>query len=72
MDHFTSEARRLPNVLDCFLMAGDCDFILRVVARDLEDYRRFQIRHLTQIEGVANVKTEIPMERIKINGPLPI
>lgn len=72
VDNFTSEAKRLPNVLDCFLMAGDCDFILRVVARDLDDYRQFQRQYLTQIKGVANVKTEIPMERVKVNGALPI
>lgn len=72
VDNFTREAARLPNVVDCFLMAGDCDFILRVVARDLDDYRQFQIKHLTRIEGVANVKTEIPMERVKENGILPV
>lgn len=72
VENFTKEAARLPNVVDCFLMAGDCDFILRVVARDLDDYRQFQIMHLTRIEGVANVKTEIPMEIVKENGNLPI
>ena len=72
VDNFTKEAARLPNVVDCFLMAGDCDFILRVVARDLDDYRQFQIKHLTRIAGVANVKTEIPMERVKENGILPV
>ncbi len=72
VENFTKEAARLENVLDCFLMAGDCDFILRVVARDLDDYRQFQIQHLTRIEGVANVKTEIPMEIVKENGNLPI
>jgi DNA-binding Lrp family transcriptional regulator len=72
VENFTKEAARLPNVLDCFLMAGDCDFILRVVAKDLDDYRQFQIQHLTRIEGVANVKTEIPMEIVKENGNLPI
>ena len=72
VDNFTKEAARLPNVVDCFLMAGDCDFILRVVARDLDDYRQFQIKHLTRIDGVANVKTEIPMERVKENGILPV
>lgn len=72
VDNFTAEVGRLPNVLDCFLMAGDCDFILRIVARDIDDYRQFQIRHLTRIDGVANVKTEIPMERVKVNAALPI
>lgn len=72
VDEFTETVRGLPNVLDCFLMAGDCDFILRVVARDLDDYRQFQIRSLSRIAGVANMKTEIPMERVKLNGALPI
>ncbi|CVI63302.1 Lrp/AsnC family transcriptional regulator (plasmid) [Agrobacterium leguminum] len=72
VDHFTEEVKRLPQIVECHLMAGDCDFILRVVASDLEDYRRFQINHLTRIKGVQSVKTEIPMQRIKLTSELPI
>jgi DNA-binding Lrp family transcriptional regulator len=53
-------------------MAGDCDFLLRVVATDLDDYRRFQINHLTRIKGVQSVKTEIPMQKVKLTTELPI
>ena len=72
VDHFTKEVRRLPQIVECHLMAGDCDFILRVVAADLDDYRNFQINHLTRIKGVQSVKTEIPMQRIKLTSELPI
>lgn len=64
--------RRLPNVLEAFVMAGDCDIILRVVVRDLVDYRRLQANDLTRIEGISNVKSDIPMETIKLTHELPI
>ncbi|MBO9539309.1 Lrp/AsnC family transcriptional regulator [bacterium] len=70
--HFTDEIKQLPQVVECHLMAGDCDFLLRVVAADLDDYRRFQIEHLTRIKGVQNVKTEIPMQKIKLTTELPL
>ncbi len=53
-------------------MAGDCDFLLRVVAADLDAYRRFQIEHLTRIKGVQSVKTDIPMQKIKLSTELPL
>jgi DNA-binding Lrp family transcriptional regulator len=72
VDYFTEQMQRLPNVVECHLMAGDCDFLLRVVATDLDDYRRFQINHLTRIKGVQSVKTEIPMQKVKLTTELPI
>ncbi len=72
VDHFTDEIKLLPEVVECHLMAGDCDFLLRIVATDLDDYRQFQIRHLTRIKGVQSVKTEIPMQKIKLTTALPV
>lgn len=72
VDHFTDEVKRLPQIVECHLMAGDCDFILRVVAADLDDYRKFQINHLTRIKGVQSVKTEIPMQKIKFTSEHPL
>ncbi len=71
-DHFVAEVIRLPNVVECHLMAGDCDFILRVVAADLDDYRRFQVEHLGRIKGVKSIKTEIPMQECKLSPELPL
>ncbi|MGP3970376.1 Lrp/AsnC family transcriptional regulator [Streptomyces sp. 6N223] len=72
VEHFTEEVERLPQIVECHLMAGDCDFLLRVVAADLDAYRRFQVDHLTRIEAVRSVKTEIPMQRIKLTSELPL
>ncbi|MDC7699441.1 Lrp/AsnC family transcriptional regulator [Vogesella indigofera] len=72
VDHFTDAIRQLPQVVECHLMAGDCDFLLRIVAADLDDYRQFQIEHLTRIKGVQNVKTEIPMQKIKLTSAIPV
>lgn len=72
VDHFTDEIQLLPEVVECHLMAGDCDFLLRIVAADLDDYRLFQIKHLTRIKGVQSVKTEIPMQKIKLTSALPV
>jgi DNA-binding Lrp family transcriptional regulator len=69
---FTEEVKRLPQVVECHLMAGDCDFLLRIVAADLDAYRQFQIDHLTRIKGVQSVKTEIPMQKIKLTSELPL
>jgi len=72
VDRFTDAVRELPQVLECHLMVGDCDFLLRVVASDLDAYRQFQIKHLSRIKGVQSLKTEIPMQKIKLTTELPI
>ncbi|MGX9943127.1 Lrp/AsnC family transcriptional regulator [Bradyrhizobium denitrificans] len=69
---FVRAISKLPQVVECHLMAGDCDFLLRVVACDLEGYRRFQIEHLGRIRGVRNMKTEIPMQKIKHSWEVPV
>ncbi len=72
VDRFTESVKKLPEVVECHLMAGDCDFLLRVVAADLDAYRRFQMEHLTRIPGVQSVKTDIPMQKIKLSTELPL
>lgn len=72
VEHFCREIAMLPDVVECHLMVGDCDFILRVVAADLDTYRQFQIKHLARIKGVKNIKTELPMQTIKQTTELPI
>jgi len=69
---FIEAVRDLPQVVECHLMAGDTDFLLRIVAPDLEGYRRFQIEHLGRIKGVQSIKTDIPMQEIKRSWQVPI
>ncbi len=72
IEHFVAEVAKLPQVLECYLMLGDCDALVRVVAADIDDYRRFQSEHLSRIRGVQNVKTEVPSQTIKQSSELPL
>ena len=53
-------------------MAGDCDLPLRVLAKDLDDYRCFQIGRLGRIGGVRDIKIDIPMQKGKQSAELPV
>ncbi|MBO3054461.1 Lrp/AsnC family transcriptional regulator [Burkholderia pseudomallei] len=70
--HFAEAVQHLPQVVECHLMAGDGDFLLRVVAADIDDYRQFQMQHLTRIRGVQSVKTEIPLQKVKLTSEVPV
>lgn len=70
--HFAAEVRKMPEVLECYIMLGDCDAMVRVVAADIAEYRRFQSESLSRIEGVKNVKTYLPSETLKLTSELPV
>ena len=69
---FTKVIKKTSRVMECHTLAGDCDFLLRVVAADLADYQDFLMKELSQIPGVRNVKTEIPLETIKKTTAYPV
>lgn len=71
VNRFADAVQQMPEVVECHLMAGDCDFLLRIVAADIDEYRRFQMEYLTRIPGVQSVKTDIPMQKIKLTSALP-
>lgn len=72
IDHFVQEVVKFPEVMECYLMLGDCDVIVRIVAEDIDDYRRFQSEHLSRIQGVQNVKTDVPSQVVKQTSELPL
>jgi DNA-binding Lrp family transcriptional regulator len=72
VERFIQEVAKLTQIVECHLMAGDCDFLLRIVAEDLEAVRRFQGEHLARIKGVRSIKTDIPMQRVKSAGEIPL
>lgn len=72
IDHFIAAMKRLPEVVECYIMLGESDALLRVVVADLADYRRFQAAHLTRQNGIRNVKTDVPSEVVKQTFALPL
>lgn len=72
IERFIAAMERLPQVMECYIMLGESDALLRVVVEDLDDYRRFQTRHLTRGNGIQNVKTDLPSQVVKRSHELPV
>ena len=63
---------RRPEVLECYLMTGDSDYLLRVVVPDVAAYERFLKDSLTRIEGVAGIKSSFALKQVKYSTVLPL
>jgi Lrp/AsnC family transcriptional regulator, leucine-responsive regulatory protein len=61
-----------PEVLDCYLMTGDADYLIRVVVPDVAAYERFLKDSLTRIEGVAGIKSSFALREVKYSTALPL
>lgn len=72
VDGFVAAVQKMPQVTECHLMAGDCDFLLRVVVADLDAYRQFQTAHLACLKMVQSIKTDIPMQKVKQTSHIPL
>jgi len=62
---FEDAIKRFPEVVDCWLMTGNRDYLMRVATRDLADFERFLTQRLTRIKGVAAIESSIPLRRVK-------
>lgn len=62
---FESQVKLCPEVVDCWLMTGNFDYLLRVVVRDLHEFETFLTGRLTKIPGVASLESSIPIRRVK-------
>jgi Lrp/AsnC family leucine-responsive transcriptional regulator len=71
LERFSKAVARWPEVVDCYLMTGQRDYLLRVVARDLEAYEKFLNTKLTRLEGVASIETSFALKQIKRSEVLP-
>ena len=72
LETFEEHVRARPEVMECYLMTGEFDYLLRVVASDLADYERFLLRHLTRIPGVASIKSSFALKQVAYRTALPI
>ncbi|WP_264214573.1 Lrp/AsnC family transcriptional regulator [Leisingera thetidis] len=62
---FESQVKLCPEVVDCWLMTGNFDYLLRVAVRDLHEFEHFLTGRLTKIPGVASLESSIPIRRVK-------
>ena len=69
---FRKAVARLPEVLECHHIAGEEDFLLKVVAGSPTDYERFVLERLTKIAGIEKVKTTFVLSSPKLETKIPI
>lgn len=62
---FESAIKEFPEVVDCWLMTGNRDYLLRIATTDLAEFERFLVGTLTKISGVASIESSIPLRRVK-------
>lgn len=72
LDAFGVAISRWPEVMECYLMTGQFDFLLRVVCADLEAYEHFLREKLTQVEGVASIESSFSLGQVKYSRVLPL
>jgi len=72
LEVFEAAVRARPEVMECYLMTGNADYLLRVVVADLAAYERFLMDHLTRIAGVASIKSSFALKQVKYRTALPI
>lgn len=72
LEDFEGQILERPEVMECYLMTGDADYLLRVVVADLEAYERFLMDHLTRVPAVANIRSSFALKQVKYRTALPV
>jgi len=69
---FEAKAKQLPEVMECYLMSGDADYLLRVIVADARDYERIHSQYLTRLPGVDRVHSSFALRTVTKKTELPI
>jgi Lrp/AsnC family leucine-responsive transcriptional regulator len=64
--------RQFPEIIECYTISGDFDYLLKVVATDLKSLSNFLTDRLMQVPGVSGVRSMVCLEEIKPAGALPV
>ena len=72
LEAFEKAVTERPEVMECNLMTGEFDYLLRVVVPDLAAYERFLIDHLTRIKGIASIKSSFSLKQVCYKTALPV
>lgn len=69
---FKSVIAELPEIQECYAVTGDFDYMLKVVARDLQSLSRFLMDTLMRLPGVTAVRSSVCLDEIKCTSALPV
>lgn len=69
---FEEAIQRVPEVMECYLMSGEYDYLVRVVVADTADFERVHSQHLTSLPHVARVHSSFALRTVQKSRELPI
>ncbi|MEN6079813.1 Lrp/AsnC family transcriptional regulator [Chromobacterium piscinae] len=69
---FEEMVRAIPEVLSCHNLTGECDYLLQVVAEDLETFGIFVRDVLRELPGVSSIRSSLSLREVKMSGRLPV
>lgn len=72
LEVFESTVARFPEVMECYLMTGDSDYLLRVVVRNTVALQHFIVDRLAKTKGVANIRSSFSLKQVKYKTALPL
>jgi len=72
LDAFEKAVARVPDVLECHLMAGTADYILKVATEDTDDFARIHGQHLSRLPGVARIQSSFALRTVFKTTALPL
>ena len=72
LDSFEAAIAGFPEVMECYLMTGDFDYLLRVVVSDTVALQHFIVGRLSKTRGVANIRSSFALKQVKYKTALPI
>lgn len=64
LDRFEREVARVPDILECHLMAGSADYLLKIIAQDTEDFARIHRQYLSRLPGVAQMQSSFALRTV--------
>lgn len=67
LETFEASVSACPEVVDCWLMTGNRDYLLRIATKDLAGFEHFLTQTLTRIPGVSSIESSIPLRRVKFD-----
>jgi Lrp/AsnC family leucine-responsive transcriptional regulator len=69
---FETAVKSIPEIMECYLMTGQYDFLLRIVVADVKDFERIHRRYLTRLPGVAQINSSFALRTVRKTSELPI
>lgn len=72
LDAFERQVARIPDLLECHLMAGTADYLLKILAQDTEDFARIHRQYLARLPGVAQMHTSFALRQVFRTTAIPV